>query len=95
VGAALARGGAHTSEAALEQLDAWADLSRLESDGLHQYRRDRWGLADAMETLNDLREAEARRLQQLIDRRAGLMSSLTDVLTEQAGTARSVTENLG
>jgi hypothetical protein len=48
-----------------------------------------------METLNDLREAEARRLQQLIDRRAGLMSSLTDVLTEQAGTARSVTENLG
>ena len=57
VGAALAESGAHASEAALEQLDSWADLSRIESEGLHQYRRDRWDLAQALESLADLREA--------------------------------------
>ncbi len=93
VGAALAESGAHASEAALEQLDSWADLSRIESEGLHQYRRDRWGLAKALESLADLREAEARRLQQVIQRRAGLLAGLTAVLTEQAETARSITEH--
>ena len=92
VGAALAESGAHASEAALEQLDSWADLSRIESEGLHQYRRDRWDLANALESLNDLREAEARRLQQLIERRAGLMASLTDLLAQQADAARAVTD---
>jgi hypothetical protein len=90
VGAALAESGAHASEAALEQLDSWADLSRIESEGLYQYRRDRWDLANALESLNDLREAEARRLQQLIERRAGLMTSLTDLLAQQADAARAV-----
>jgi hypothetical protein len=90
VGAALAESGAHASEAALEQLDSWADLSRIESEGLHQYRRDRWDLANSLESLNDLREAEARRLQQLIERRAGLMTSLTDLLAQQADAARAV-----
>jgi hypothetical protein len=93
VGAALAESGAHASEAALEQLDSWADLSRLESEGLHQYRRDRWGLAQALESLADLREAEARRLQQVIERRAALLTSLTAVLATQAETARSITDD--
>jgi DNA repair exonuclease SbcCD ATPase subunit len=92
VGAALEESGAHASEAALEQLDSWADLSRIETEGLHQYRRDRWGLANALESLNDLRETEARRLQELIERRAGLMSSLTEMLTKQADAARSITD---
>ena len=90
VGEALAGIGAPASETALEQLDSWAELSRLESEGLHQYRRDRWSLASALESLNDLREAEARRLQQLIDRRAGLMTSLLDVVAQQADAARSI-----
>ncbi|HYJ26083.1 MAG TPA: hypothetical protein VEW73_00110 [Nocardioides sp.] len=92
VGKALAESGAHASETALEQLDSWADLSRLESEELHQYRRDRWSLASALESLNDAREAEARRLQELIDRRAGLMTSLIDVLTKQAEAARSIVD---
>ena len=92
VGAALEESGAHASDAALEQLDSWADLSRIETEGLHQYRRDRWGLANALESLNDLRETEARRLQELIERRAGLMSSLTEMLTKQADAARSITD---
>lgn len=91
VGEALAESGAHTSDAALEQLDAWAELSRLESESLHQYRRDRWSLANALESLNDLREAEARRLQQVIERRAETMTSLVDVVSQQADTARSIT----
>jgi len=95
VGAALADSGAHADEAALEQLDAWADLSRLESEGLHQYRRDRWSLANALEALNDLREAEARRLQQVLERRAGMMTSLVDVVTHQAAAARSITKRAG
>ena len=93
VGAALAESGAHASEAALEQLDSWADLSRIESEGLHQYRRDRWGLAQALESLADLRELEARRLQQVIERRAGLLTNLTAVLAAQAETACGITDD--
>ena len=93
VGAALAESGAHASEAALEQLDSWADLSRIESEGLHQYRRDRWDLAQALESLADLREVEARRLQQVIERRAGLLTRLTAVLATQAEAARTITDD--
>ena len=93
VGAARAESGAHASEAALDQLDSWADLSRIESEGLDQYRRDRWGLAQALESLADLREAEARRLQQVIVRRAALLAGLTALLATQAETARAITEN--
>jgi hypothetical protein len=92
VGAALAESGSHASEAALEQLDAWADLSRIEAEGLHEYRRDRWGLADVLESLDDLHEVEARRLQQLIERRSDLLTSLTQLLARHADTARAVTD---
>ena len=91
VGAALAASGSHTDETVLEELDSWADLSRLESEGLQQYLRRRWGLAEALESLTELGEAEARRLQQVLERRARLMTTLTEVLTTQAEAARSIT----
>jgi hypothetical protein len=92
VSEAMAECGAHASEAALEQLDSWADLSRLESESLREYRRDRWAVATALESFADLREAEARRLQQLIERRAALLTDLGSVLATQAEAARSITE---
>ena len=92
VGAALAANGSPTSETVLEELDSWADLSRLESEGLDQYLQRRWGLAEALDSLTDLGEEEARRLQQVIERRAGLMTVLTELLTKQAEAARSITD---
>jgi len=91
VGAALAASGSHTHETVLEELDSWADLSRLESEGLQEYLRRRWGLAEALDSLTELSEGEARRLHQVIERRAGLMTALTEVLTKQAEAARSIT----
>ena len=93
VGEAMAECGAHAGDAALEQLDSWADLSRLEAESLRQYRRDRWRVATALESFADLREAEARRLQQLIERRASLLTDLTAVLAKQAQAARSIPEH--
>ena len=92
VGAALAATGSPASETVLEELDSWADLSRLESEGLEQYLQRRWGLAEALDSLTDLGEEEARRLQQVIERRAGLMTVLTELLTKQAEAARSITD---
>ena len=40
--------------------------------------------ATALESFADLREAEARRLQQLIERRASLLTDLTAVQAKQA-----------
>ena len=92
VGSALAESGATSDDATLEQLDAWADLSRRESDGLHHFLRGRWGLADVLESLTDLSETEAWRLQQVIEQRSLLLTTLTDVLSQQVATARSITD---
>ncbi|MCP6769592.1 hypothetical protein NL529_32570, partial [Klebsiella pneumoniae] len=76
----------------LEQLEAWADLSRIHAEALQRYRGDLWGLADAVAALEDLRASEARRLQQVLERRAGLLTVLTSLFSEQTEKARSITE---
>ena len=91
IGAALAESDAHT-DATVEQLDASADRSRRESDGLRHFLRGRWGLADVLESLTDLGETEAWRLQQVIEQRSRLLTTLTDVLCQQVATARSFTD---
>ena len=92
IGAALAESDAHTDATTVEQLDAWADRSRRESDSLRHFLRGRWGLADVLESLTDLSETEAWRLQQVIEQRSRLLTTLTDVLCRQIATARSFTD---
>lgn len=92
VEAALAERDTPTGETVLEQLEAWADLSRIHAEALQRYRGDLWGLADAVAALEDLRASEARRLQQVLERRAGLLTVLTSLFSEQTEKARSITE---
>ena len=94
LGEALEDSGELASEAALEQLDAWADASRLQSQRLRHDLRDRWGVGEALDSLAELGQAEAIRLQQLMDRRAKLLQTLSTILKAQADTARSITDNL-
>jgi hypothetical protein len=94
LGEALDDSGELASEAALEQLDAWADASRLQSQRLHHDLHDGWGVGEALDSLAELGQAEAVRLQMLMDRRAKLMQALSTILKAQADTARSITDNL-
>lgn len=92
VGAALAGSGAPTGESVLDQLEAWADLSRIHAEALQRYRGDVWGLTEAVAALEELRASEAQRLQQVLERRAGLLTVLTTLFSEQTEKARSITE---
>lgn len=75
-----------------EQLEAWADLSRIHAEALERYRGDVWGLTEAVTALEELGASEARRLQQVLERRAGLLTVLTTLFSEQTDKVRSITE---
>jgi hypothetical protein len=94
VAASLLDGHELAGEDTLERLDAWADLSRAQAQRLEQRRDDAWGLAELLDALSNLGRREAVRLQELLQRRSTVLTSLTGVLEQQSRTARAITDDL-
>ena len=63
-------------------------------DTLEQGRDDAWGLAELLDALSDLGRREAVRLQEVLQRRSTVLTSLTGVLEQQSRTARAITDGL-
>ncbi len=94
VAASLLDGHELAGEDTLERLDAWADLSRAQAQRLEQRRDDAWGLAELLDALSNLSRREGVRLQELLQRRSTVLTSLTGVLEQQSRTARAITDDL-
>ena len=94
VAASLLDGHELAGEDTLERLDAWADLSRAQAQRLEQRRDDAWGLAELLDALSTLGLREAVRLQELLQRRSTVLSSLAGVLEQQSRNARAITDDL-
>ena len=91
VAATLLDGDELVGEDALEQLDAWAGLSRARSTRLQQDRDAAWGLGEVLDALTELRHSEAARLQEVLLRRSTVLATLTRVIEQQAATAGAIT----
>lgn len=94
VAASLLDGHELAGEDTLERLDAWADLSRAQAQRLEQRRDEAWGLAELLDALSNLSRREGVRLQELLQRRSTVLTSLTGVLEQQSRTARAITDDL-
>ncbi|MFL6152509.1 MAG: hypothetical protein ACJ72B_09025 [Ornithinibacter sp.] len=94
VAASLLEGEELAGEDTLERLDTWADLSRAHAQRLEQGRNDAWGLAELLDALSDQGRREAVRLQEVMQRRSTVLSSLTGVLEQQSRSARAITKDL-
>ncbi len=94
VAASLLDGHELVGEDTLERLDAWADLSRAQTQRLEQRREEAWGLTELLDALSDLGRREAVRLQEVLQRGSTVLTSRAGVLEQQSRTAQAITDDL-
>jgi len=63
-------------------------------DALTAFERERQQLKQELDSLSELGEMEALRLQMAMDRMSKLMSTLSNLLKKMSDTAASITQNL-